>query len=1008
MATGRLRVCYQNLGHGVNCYEKFKDIENILNTRHPHVIFIGEKQIDEDSRTRLNFFNYEVETLDQSENDRIWCAVSKSVEYKRRKDLESKDAQCIWLQFGRGRGTYLIGGVYREFCKLDNQPRKITRSLRAQRERWQTFLRSVNKVFTKYSETHLLGDMNLNATKWRQNGHRGAWERQPMVDDLYDLVLDPNDVVQTIPPDTVTWSRVVKDKVQKSCIDLHLTSKPSNCDIMITNDTSSDHRTLILTRRKPDQVAPPVVTKRAWSKVDYEALKREVEEKWIPTLNRIARLRDVNDLEGAFTAFNNNLLDPKTPRITYQIPRGYCPWMTKELRELQKERNKALRESFRLKTDKALKDFHVLRNKASHLNEKLKALYWKSAFRDEELLRPADCQRMWKMQKNYHGWPSPGPPDAVLINGVKITDPQMVAEEVNNCLIGKIQTIKETTPVTQTDPLSFTKKYLEGKPMIPRTNLVYGINCKNVKKAIKSLKNSDAEGHDGISTRYLKIMRKPLAYVITRLVNLSFITGEFPANWKIARIQPLFKGGDRFDPKCYRPVAILPAASKIPERIVMQRLQSHMESKRLYIDTQHGYRNHRSCSTAVLQLQEEILKDAEKNVDTALIFLDMSCAFDTIDHETLLSKLKLYGMDDKTLKWFRSYLSDRFQYTEINGRKSSLQRIKFGVFQGSISGPFQFLIIINDIIVVVNELGCEVYVYADDSTVRYRLTGNLIEDQRKLDLIMKCLVDYMNSTKLKFNMKKTQFLIVSKKNHNHYKNLKLNYEGNTIEQVREARLLGVYFTWNCSQDYFIRDMPNNLVTWLERRYKMLYKIRNQCEPKVFKCIAHGLVMSKIEFCIQFWAQTTELNKDRIRVIMNKTCRLANGVTLLDKIRNKELYRRQSWLNLDALQKFHDIGLLRTIMRTQTPLNMYNAVIGNVENPYRIRTRQRTTGQIQYTRNNTSVYTSRHDSFQCRAIRAYNDLPRDLIGKYYDPRLVRDPDKAERNDLRRHLIEHQFN
>ena len=95
MATGRLRVCYQNLGHGVNCYEKFKDIENILNTRHPHVLFIGEKQIDDDSRTRLNFFNYEVETLDQSDNDRIWCAVSKSVEYKRRKDLESKDAQCI-------------------------------------------------------------------------------------------------------------------------------------------------------------------------------------------------------------------------------------------------------------------------------------------------------------------------------------------------------------------------------------------------------------------------------------------------------------------------------------------------------------------------------------------------------------------------------------------------------------------------------------------------------------------------------------------------------------------------------------------------------------------------------------------------------------------------------------------------------------------------------------------------------------------------------------------------
>ena len=257
-------------------------------------------------------------------------------------------------------------------------------------------------------------------------------------------------------------------------------------------------------------------------------------------------------------------------------------------------------------------------------------------------------------------------------------------------------------------------------------------------------------------------------------------------------------------------------------------------------------------------------------------------------------------------------------------------------------------------------------------------------------------------------MKKTQLLVISKKNHNHYRNLKLNYEGQVIEQVREARLLGVYFTWNLSQDYFIRDMPNNLLTWLERRYKMLYRIRKSCDPKVFKCLAHGFVMSKIEFCISFWSQTTELNKDRVRVIMNKTCRLANSVTLMDKIRNKELYRRVSWLNLDALQTFHDIGLVRSIMRTGHPLNMAEALRGGVENPYRIRTRQRTVGQIQYTRNNTSIYTSRYDSFMCRAIRSYNNLPADLIGKYYDPDLVWDPVKAEKNDLRRHLMELQFN
>ena len=249
-----------------------------------------------------------------------------------------------------------------------------------------------------------------------------------------------------------------------------------------------------------------------------------------------------------------------------------------------------------------------------------------------------------------------------------------------------------------------------------------------------------------------------------------------PLLWKLAKISPLFKGGDKFDAKNYRPVAVLPAFSKIIESVVFSRLKKHLESNNLLSDTQNAYRPKRSVTTALLQLYDEILKKQDEGIDTACVFLDCSAAFDTIQHNVLLGKLALYGVSEKSIKWFEDYLKDRAQYVSIGGTPSDIKSIVDGTFQGSLGGPNCFLIVINDIVILGKQQGYTIYIYADDTCLRVDLTGDHDVDQAKLDKIMKDVVEYMNSQKLKFNFAKTEFVVTAPSRHKNYSRLKLTFD----------------------------------------------------------------------------------------------------------------------------------------------------------------------------------------------------------------------------------------
>ena len=210
-------------------------------------------------------------------------------------------------------------------------------------------------------------------------------------------------------------------------------------------------------------------------------------------------------------------------------------------------------------------------------------------------------------------------------------------------------------------------------------------------------RSGTAVGYDNISINLIKESIDIIISPLTCIINLSITSGIVPKQLKIARVIPLFKSGEQDIFTNYRPVSVLPAFSKILERVMYNRLLRFLNNHNILSDNQYGFRKHHSTAYALACLYDKISSAIENKECTVGIFIDLSKAFDTVDHNILISKLEHYGVRGTALRWLKSYLSNRQQYVEFNGVSSESLEIKCGVSQGSILGPLLFLLYTNDL-----------------------------------------------------------------------------------------------------------------------------------------------------------------------------------------------------------------------------------------------------------------------------------------------------------------------
>ena len=315
-----------------------------------------------------------------------------------------------------------------------------------------------------------------------------------------------------------------------------------------------------------------------------------------------------------------------------------------------------------------------------------------------------------------------------------------------------------------------------------------------IENIIGNLKSKTSSGWDGISNKLLKEVKHVLAYPLSVIFNKSLVYGVFPEIFKWADVIPLYKSGATTETTNYRPISLLPTLSKVLEKLLHKHVYTFLDNTGQIFQSQYGFRSKHSCEHAVQELVGNILKGIENKKYTAAIFLDLSKAFDSLEHHVLLAKLQCYGIRGTALRWFESYLTRRKM--RVTGATSNTQdstdlkycNVSYGVPQGSCLGPLLFLVFCNDL--PLNLMLSKAILFADDTTIN-KSHENLLYLQWSLIEELKQLVDWFKANKLTLNLKKSCCMIFAP-NKKLVHGFSLELDGLELPIVPCTKFLGVW------------------------------------------------------------------------------------------------------------------------------------------------------------------------------------------------------------------------
>ena len=371
------------------------------------------------------------------------------------------------------------------------------------------------------------------------------------------------------------------------------------------------------------------------------------------------------------------------------------------------------------------------------------------------------------------------------------------------------------------------------------------VNRNELINVIKGLKTNSSCGYDEVSPKVVQCCHAPLLDIFVHIFNLSFSKGVFPDDFKIAKVIPLFKGGDSSSFNNYRPISVLSVFSKILERLFYNRLYDYLSKERILYDNQFGFRKSFSTQLALSLLLDKISNAMDNGEFVVGVFLDFSKAFDTVNHNILFEKLFHYGIRGVPLLWLQSYLNDRKQYVIYDGIRSPLQRISCGVPQGSILGPLLFLLYINDLPNICNN--AFMYMFADDSNLF--LTGkNLREMESNINRELTILSDWLKSNKLSLNIKKTHYILFHPGRKKPPFKLNIKIEDNSIDSVQHTKFLGVIIDSQLS----FKEHVNFVKSKISKNLGIIYRAKKFLSHECLVSLYYSFIYPYLVYCVCVW------------------------------------------------------------------------------------------------------------------------------------------------------------
>ena len=360
-----------------------------------------------------------------------------------------------------------------------------------------------------------------------------------------------------------------------------------------------------------------------------------------------------------------------------------------------------------------------------------------------------------------------------------------------------------------------------------------------------------------------------LKNIVLYIVNESLSTGQFPEDLKSALIIPGLKKSN-LDPdelKSYRPISNLTFLSKIIEKCVHKQLTLYIENNKLFASKQSGYRKFHSCETAVTKIHNDILIMMDKRTNVVLLLLDLSAAFDTVNHQLLLQRLsRKYGIRGSVISWLTSYLQNRSFSVKVKSSTSSSCILEIGVPQGSILGPILFILYTKDLEEIASKYGFTVHLYADDTQLYFAFDVN--SNSPNMTAVKNCfseIKDWMSLNFLKLNEDKTQFIDIGYYQSN-LESLSLDKE--VLQPVLKAKNLGFYFDHRLSLDDEVTATQKRCNIQLRNLTRIAGRLSHDLKVQ----LSHSCILSHLDYCNAVYGALTESNLQKLQKIQNSAVR----------------------------------------------------------------------------------------------------------------------------------------
>ena len=974
--TKGIKIAHLNKGPGF-LKTKLNDIENAISSFKPHILGVSEANLMHDhDENDIQLSDYSLVKCPTILNaslkySRVVVYIQNSMVYKLRNDLMSSEYSSIWVQVGLpGQKQILVCHTYREWQELGQINRgNSSNSVQDQLQRWLIFLDQWERALRTGMEVIVCGDMNLNHLDWCLPSFQQSTQTRkllPLIEELFQKIFSQG-VIQCV---TVA-TRFMSGQPQTGIDHLYTNQPEKLSSVSTTFWGGSDHKMIFAIRQsKSLKKGNRYVKKRQYKNFDCDTFLNEISKLiWWD----VYMCEDLDTAVQLFTEKFTGVLDKLAPMKIFQSRVKYAPWLSTETKKLIDQRNVAQSKAAFSNDEVDWQVYRRLRNKVTS-KLRIEKLNWQ---KDKMKETSKDSGKQWKNVLKWLNWKSASSPTQLRHNGKILNKPADIANYQNEFFIKKVATIKAGISPICTDPLGKLKCLMKNRQSTFKLKCVHP---ETVEKLVCNLKNSKSFGLDQIDTFAVKLAMPYILSVLTHIINLSILTSKFPSSWKTAKVIPLHKKGDFLDPKNFRPVAILPILSKLLERVVFLQIVDYMEQNNLIHPSHHGFRVGHSTTTGMIQMYDCWIESIESGNHSAACFLDLSAAFDVVDHPLLLEKLKLYGFSISSWEWMSSYLYGRSQSVYVDDFLSDPLPVTSGVPQGSILGPLMYIIFTNELPEIVHDhdppagnifnTTCQscgtVCCYADDSS--FSISSPNIDDLNGLlSEKYKLISDFMSGNGLKLNSDKTHLMHFTTDRAGSV-DIQLNTGNEMINASKSENLLGGIVSMNLRWDQHVMHDSNALIKQLSKRLSAIRQISHIADFKTRRMFANGLFLSKLAYLTPLWGGCQNRLINALQVMQNRAARYVAKRDIYTPVRT--LLTNCGWLSVYQMVFFQTVVLFYKTRQKKVPAYLFNMASSD----YSYSTREKAKGNYKVITAVRRPSSHAMKSYRWRSVDCWNMVP----------------------------------